>query len=178
MQRLAATTTLASPTLGLSARSISALLSFFWRLRAICSPLDHDQQEKALRRLLRRFPFWGRGHRELAEVSLSNNLVALAYSSALCYEVLSQSSAINQAHAIALLGRCFLMRGDHQKALSYFSDARELGLNTPTLAEDTAAAHILKGDYAQAQSILSALDSDKISVAGRAALTFVATKTR
>lgn len=152
---------------------ISQLLTVGWRLGLCGAHSTGTDREALLRGLLRRFPFWAYGHRVLSEGALEKNSVALAYSSALGYEQLSRGSAPDRARALALLGRCFLMRGESQRSLDYFTEAKKLGLDTPLLAEDTAAAHILQGNYAHAREILNQISAQAISAAGRAALAFV-----
>jgi hypothetical protein len=55
--------------------------------------------------------------------------------------------------------------------------AQELGLQTPRLAEDIAAAYILRGGYAEAYEILRQIPANKITAAGKAALSFARSKT-
>lgn len=144
-----------------------------WRSRAPLSALDVGQQESLLRSLLRRSPTWAFGHKTLSELALQSNNIPLAYSSAIIYERLAQRSPTDRRDALTLIGRCFLRRGDCDRALEHFLKARELAPETPQLSEEIAAAYILKGMHAEAYATLKTIDPASLSAEGKAALSFV-----
>jgi Flp pilus assembly protein TadD len=150
--------------------------SALWRIRVKTTPLAPEDQEALLRSLLRRFPTWPAGHRALSELALSADDIPLAYSSALLYERLARGSEDKRREALSLIGRCFLRRGDSSRALECFLQAQALGLQTPLLSEEIAAAHILQGDYAKANAVLQSISTDRLSAEGKAALSFVKDK--
>jgi len=155
---------------------VCASLGFFWWLGAKGRPLELPEREKSLRSLLRRFPYWLEGHRELALLSLKRDNVALAYSSAVIYEMLCRDIPKYRREGLLILGQCFLKRGDSHRAIRYFEEARSLGLTTPQLAEEIAAAHILRGSYQEALDSLLLIPSQSLSPEGKAALSFVRSK--
>jgi hypothetical protein len=154
-------------------RIFSFILTLFWTSGSCFGSTSPGQRETSLRSLLRRFPFWAHGHHELGELALQTDQVALAYSSALSYQILSGRDKTYRSRAFLLLGRCFLRRGDPQAALHYLLQAQELGLCTPQLAEEIAAAHILQGSFMEAYEALAAVPANTISAEGKAALSFV-----
>ena len=132
-----------------------------------------EQKEAAIRGLLRRYPFWRDGHLSLANIALQRDDVPLAYSSAISARILSADHRQHLRQALFLLGRCFLKRSDWQTSLNYFKEAETLGLNSTALKEDTAAAYILGGKYAEATKLLEEIPAADISPEGKAALSFV-----
>ena len=155
---------------------VRGALDLLWRLAGKSKSKSQQEREHTLRSLLRRFPYWPAGHRELALLSLEQDNIALAYSSAVIYEMISREDSTSRREGLLILGRCFLKRGDSHRALSYFEQARLLGLNTPQLTEEVAAAHILSGSYQEALESLSRIPSELLSAEGKAALSFVRSK--
>lgn len=129
-----------------------------------------------LRDLLRRSPTWAAGHRYLCEVALSVDNIPLAYSSAVIYERFAKSSGAERSIALGLLGRCFLRRGECDRALEYLLRASAIATATTQLSEDIAAAYILKGLHSEAYQNLQSINPDKLSAEGKAALAFVKSK--
>jgi tetratricopeptide (TPR) repeat protein len=159
-------------------RALAAMLTWFWAVgNRQGSSTPPDQKEASLRALLRRFPYWAHGHLALAEIAIDAENIALAYSSALSCVVLQGGNSARSREALLIVGQCFLKRGDCERALEYMLQAQELGLQTPRLAEDIAAAHILRGGYAEAYEILRQMPANKITAAGKAALGFARSKT-
>lgn len=158
--------------------ALSIILTWVWNAaNRLSSGLALDRKEASARALLRRFPFWARGHLALAEIALEIENIALAYSSALSYQLLQGGDPGRSREALAILGQCFLKRGDSQRALEHLLHAQALGLRSPRIAEDIAAAHLLRGAYSEAHEILSQIPASKISAAGKAALHFTRSKT-
>ena len=115
-----------------------------------------------LRTQLRRWPFWGAGHRELAKSCLTLEQVECAYPSALAWRALSDRLSTDRVQAHHFLGKCFLKRGDPQAALRELDAARELlesGLDvTPRLQygilEDRGAALMALARHEEALACL------------------------
>ena len=91
-------------------RFLSSVITLLWSLGRGFGGQTPAEKESALRSLLRRFPFWARGHLDLAMNALESDQVSLAYSSALSYQMLSGSNEAGKAQALSLLGRCLLKR--------------------------------------------------------------------
>ena len=155
---------------------LGLLLSAAWKTCDFRHTVPSSNRLSTLRGLLRRFPHWAAGHRELAYTALDSDDVATAYGAAICYQNLAASKPKHARLALFILGRCCLRRGEWQRALSFFRAAKNYGLNTPELSEDTAAAHMLGGDYQSALAILSNLPESTLSVEGAAALKFLRSK--
>lgn len=154
----------------------SGSLNLIWRLGRQSTAAPDSDPEQTLRSLLRRFPYWSYGHRELALLALKRDNVGLAYSSAVVYEALCRKAPKSRREGLLIIGQCFLKRGDSLRALSYFEHARSLGLDTPQLAEEIAAAYILRGKYVEALESLSQIQPELLSAEAKAALTFVRSK--
>jgi hypothetical protein len=151
-------------------RLTGTLLTTLWKLSGSAK---RNNCEVALRTLLRRYPFWSEGHRELAEHALASENITLAYSSALSLKSLTPHHRRAQGNAALLLGRCFLKHGEWSQALSYLKDAHALGVRSPRLLEDQAAAHILGGEFKAALECLNSIPLEELSAEGKAALGFV-----
>ena len=156
-------------------RKVACVL-LYWLYKLAPRNLSHEQTITALRGLLRRYPFWAAGHRELARISLKGDDVSLAYPAAISLQILSVKNTAQMAEAKLLLGTCFLKKGEWKAALIYFNDARALGLRSDILNEETAAAHILGGEYHEALRLLETIPADKISAEAKAALGYVRSK--
>jgi len=147
--------------------------NLLWALRGGSGSVDVDHQETLLRSLLRSAPTWALGHRYLSEVALRVDNIQLAYSSAVIYERLVKNTVAERSAALALLGRCFLRRGECDRSLEYFMNARALAPATAQLSEDIAAAYVLKGMHSEACKELQSINPDELSAEGKAALSFV-----
>jgi tetratricopeptide (TPR) repeat protein len=161
-------------SLSFAQRLCNRTLDTFWSLGAARS--DTSVLNTSLCALLRRFPFWLRGHKLLAESALTHDDVGQAYAASQCYRVLAQGDVTASADAAVLVGRCFLRRGEWRTALGYLLHASELAPHEPRVQEEVAAAYILGGDYAQALSQLNSIPIEQMSAEGKAALSFVRTK--
>lgn len=158
------------PTPSAHRRLTATVLTTLWKLSA---STKSSNCEAALRTLLRRYPFWSEGHRELAEQALASENITLAYSSALSLKSLTPHNRKAQGNSALLLGRCFLKHGEWSQALSYLKDAQVLGVSAPRVLEDQAAAHILGGEFKAALECLNSIPLEKLSAEGKAALGFV-----
>lgn len=159
----------------LSYRCMSAMLSGAWALSNLS---QKPHRSDLLCSLLRRFPYWIKGHLEYAEDALARDSIAHAYASANAVLYLAESTSPHRAAADYVLGRCFLRRGDWRSAVEYLSRARLNLPNNHSISEELAAAHILGGDYQAANTVLESIPTNHISAAGKAALTFVRSKLR
>jgi hypothetical protein len=159
----------------LSYKCMSDALSVAWSLS---NASRKPNRSELLRSLLRRFPYWIKGHLEYAEDALERDSIADAYASANAVLYLSESDHLHQAAAHFVLGRCFLRRGDWRSAVSYLSRAHTELTQKHEISEELAAAYVLGGDYQAASPLLEAIPANHISAAGKAARSFVRAKTR
>jgi hypothetical protein len=127
----------------------------------------------SLRSLLRRCPFWLRGHQRLGELSLSIDDVATAYAAAQCLLAGTTEHTSLRGEAYLLLGRSFLRRGDWRTSVNYLDRASVLLPNDQRVSEECAAAYMAGGDRQRALQILEAIPSKRISSAANAALQFL-----
>jgi hypothetical protein len=149
------------------------LLTTIWRL---AGGAKRDQSQASLRSLLRRYPFWSNGHRELSELALASDDITTAYAAALSLKTLTPHDRRSQGEAALILGRCFLKHGEWSQALQYLKEAESLGIRTLRVIEDQAAAHILGGEFKAALELLNSIPTKDISPEAKAALSFVKTK--
>lgn len=156
------------------------VLNTTWRLSCWASrqvEKDESQPSKSeqLRALLRKHPNWRFGHLELGEESLAVDDIATAYASAQIVLHLESPSPHSHyaARASFLLGRCYLRRGDAQRALKYFSDECSDPSLKWKIKEESAAAHMVCGDSCSALSTLLSIPIDKLSPEGAAAKEFL-----
>ncbi len=156
-------------------------LTIFWKLRPagsgvpfireLGSPAETPTEEtRALRSLLKRFPFWIEGRYHLAESSLTENDIATAYCEAQALQILSPRKPRDKGRALSVLGRCYLRRGDSVSALTFLNEAQLLLPHSYPLQEEIAAALTLNGDKAKALQILKEIPEEKITAEGKAAL--------
>jgi tetratricopeptide (TPR) repeat protein len=154
-------------------------LNLLWRFkpqngsRPNSEPLNTenlDEEEATLRGIIQRFPFWRKGRQLLAEQSILRNDIATAYAEAQALRVLSPEGSGSYATALALLGRCYLKRGDGDSALSLLAQASQLRPKDFRIHEDQAAARILIGDKARALETLQSIPATHLSAEGKAAL--------
>ncbi len=135
-----------------------------------------ERDASRLREILRRFPFWLRGHLDLAHLALANGDVATAYASAQAARSLASPDSREMAQAFHLIAQAFLARGDINGALLHLERARPHLGEEPRYKEDLAAVLMLKGDHAEVVRLLESIDADKLSAQGSAALEFARAK--
>lgn len=152
---------------------VSSLLSIAWKLGTMGSRSNHTE---LLRSLLRRFPYWAKGHLIFAEEALDQDAVAEAYASANAALYLCGHHQGERAMAEFTLGRCFLRRGDWRSAVEYLSRGRAAMPHNHVVTEELAAAQILGGDYTAASALLESIPAARISAQGKAALSFTRSK--
>lgn len=154
-------------------------LDLFWRLRPSCRlarhvPLSdndpHREEASTLRAIIQRFPFWRQGRALLAEKSIVLEDIATAYAEAQALRLLSTEGAPSHALALALLGRCYLKRGDGASALSLLTQASNTRPNDYRILEDQAAAHVLLRNKTLALEILQGIPKTHLSAEGKAAI--------
>jgi tetratricopeptide (TPR) repeat protein len=150
-------------------------LNLLWSAASVRS--DPNDIESTLRSLLRRFPYWQRGHKLLAESALRRDDIGQAYAAAVCFKALVGDKPHLLADALLLLATCFLRRGDWQTALHHLEKALLLNPTSHEIKEEAAAAHMLAGNYAEASKLLASIPNDHISAEGKAALQFAKSKT-
>lgn len=151
-----------------------------WRLRpkaqsrtqSLPNPKDEGEtdEREILRSLIQRFPFWTHGRGILARYSLEANDIATAYAEAHALRVLSSDRSPLRATSLALLGQCYLRRGDGVGALPLLNQASELRPHDLRIREDQAAALVLVGDKIKAIDILKGIPTANLSAEGKAAL--------
>jgi tetratricopeptide (TPR) repeat protein len=155
-------------------RVTAAVLSRIWHYSSIAR--NTSNQSPSPRPLLRRFPFWAKGHELLAEESLQHDKVACAYGSALCMIALRPDDPRTMAQANFILGRCYLRRGDWTTAHHHLQEALRLSPSNAAIREEDAAALILGGELRQAREILEQIPEGSLSVEGKAARAFLRSK--
>jgi len=148
------------------------LISGILDLYRISARNGAERSPARLRAILRRYPFWVAGHLDLAQLSLVEGDVATAYASAQAARALCDESSRRGAEALHILGQCFLARGEHASALSFFQRAKPLLAGTPKFSEDMAAALMLAGSYREAALLLEAIPETSLSAQGKAALEY------
>jgi tetratricopeptide (TPR) repeat protein len=116
-----------------------------------------------LRLILRRYPYWPEGHRLLAEACLKEGDIATAYASTHCFGALTTAATSAQQQLHFLMGRCYLRRGDAERALCHLSLAEKYNRNYTPIFEEQAAAHMLLGDGLRALQILERVPQNKLS---------------
>lgn len=130
------------------------------------------EEIKQLRRVLRRFPYWRRGHLRLGLLSLAARDVQTAYASAQAVLQLKPGRS-GVLEARRLMARCFLGLGEGARAvqeLEALLDCEPAARQKFGVIEDLAAACLLNGDKARARELLSSLPPEHISPAAKAAL--------
>jgi tetratricopeptide (TPR) repeat protein len=156
-------------------RICARALNLVWA--AAVRRIESHEVEGTLRSLLRRFPYWQRGHTLLAESALRHDNVGQAYAAALCCKALAGEDSTLIAEALLTLARCHLRRGDWQTALHHLEKALPLNPSNYEINEEAAAAHMLAGNYLEALKLLSSIPETRISAEGKAALQFARSKT-
>lgn len=155
-------------------RGINIALTCLWNLGWKKSTAD-DLATLA-RMLLRRYPFWARGHIILAEESLKRDAIASAYASAQCLQYLSKDDSTISGHYHFILGRCFLRRGDWRAAHQHLSEAINLLPGNHHVTEEQCAALILGGEYRTALERLLTIPDRSLSAEAKAAIAFARSK--
>ncbi len=130
-------------------------------------------QLRSIRSLLRRFPFWLRGHQHLGELSLSVDDVATAYAAAQCLVAATDPDTSSRGTAYLLLGQSFLRRGDWRTSMEYLGRAAALLPKDTRVAEERAAAHMAAGEHSHALKMLETIPSTRLTPAAKAALEFL-----
>lgn len=161
-------------------------VELFWRsgegtlvARTTHSPIKDTQLDQitlpitSIRSLLRRFPFWLRGHQRLGEMSLEANDVATAYAAAQCLIAATGEQSSLRGEAYLLLGRSFLRRSDWKTSIGYLERAADLLPQDLRVLEERAAAHIAGGERPRALELLEIIPTERLSPAAKAALDFL-----
>ncbi|RMG41670.1 MAG: hypothetical protein D6719_08040 [Candidatus Dadabacteria bacterium] len=154
-------------------RAINLILNTFCVFAARALP--RERFFLWLRTILKRYPYWASGHLKFAEIALSSNSIAEAYGAAQAVKQLSKNSRL-RARADLILGRCCLARSSPQQAILYFKEAGNTLGSCPEVIEDLAAAYMACHDYSEAKKLLEAIDPERLSFSGHAALKFLDTK--
>jgi tetratricopeptide (TPR) repeat protein len=143
---------------------------------AAAGRIESHEVVGTLRSLLRRFPYWQRGHALLAKSALRDDNVGQAYAAALCCKALAGDDPTLVSEALLVLAKCHLRRGDWQTALKHLDKALPLKPSDHEIKEEAAAAHMLAGNYTEALKLLSSIPETRISAEGKAALQFARSK--
>lgn len=177
---------------GAGRRLVSAFLDYFVTGRTLrlvtsdgrSSPLGnlaseshenlYSSQLQSLRSLLRRFPYWVGGHLQLSKLSLNLNDVGTAYAGAQAALLLGNNDQRSDAQLV--LARCFLKRGAPERATSLLKELLSHGVQTPSVREELAAAHLAEGDLVEAHEQLRAVPAESLSPEGKLALRYVLSK--
>ena len=138
-------------------------------------PTSDPSHVAELKRLIQRFPFWRKGRMLLAELALTTDDVALAYAEAHALKLLAPKGSTAEGHALSILGRCFLRRGDPSTALSLLTDSQRLLPANATVTEERAAALALLGHRSEALALLREIPPQRLSKEGHAALKWLST---
>jgi tetratricopeptide (TPR) repeat protein len=167
-------------------RIMAVAVELFWRSgeATFTAPSAHSQSALAqtdqltlrsasIRSLLRRFPFWLRGHQRLGDMSLCVDDVATAYAAAQCLIAATDEQTSLRGEAYLLLGRSFLRRGDWRSSIEYLERAATLLPNDLRVFEERAAAYMAGGAHARALGLLETIPSERLSPAAKAALEFL-----
>ena len=152
----------------------SAVIGCFWHLYSSRTAHAHDAE--LIRCLLRKYPWWPKGHRILAEISLDCDDIATAYGSGICFHHLCGSNLKKLAVAYTILGTCFLRRGDWQSALTYLELAQKMGGSCYGTLEELTAAYMLGHKYNSAMSTIQSIPESKRSSQIKAAALFISKK--
>ncbi len=167
-------------------RIVAVAIELFWRSgeATLSAPRSHSAPVVAevdqitpriasIRSLLRRFPFWLRGHQRLGDISLRVDDVATAYAAAQCLIAATDEQSSLRGEAYLLLGRSFLRRGDWRSSIGYLERAAVLLTKDLRVFEERAAAYMAGGERPRALEILETIPSERLSPAAKAALEFL-----
>jgi hypothetical protein len=170
---------------GRSLRSFG--LELFWRIGDEIGPgsvnswleaenaagSDVQRRIGQLRQLLRRYPYWSRGHLRFSELSLQVDDVASAYASGRAALALVAAEGKEAGAAYFILGRCHLRRDDWAGSIPHLERAEQLLGNDRRVVEELAAAHMAGGDYTRAREYLERIPNPQLTPPARAALEFI-----
>lgn len=162
-------------------------LNLLWRLnpdryRSVATHGNHPAvtedttTDRALQEIIRRFPYWKKGRRLLAEHALAVDDIGLAYAEGQALRLLSPPGSTDEGASLFLLGRCHLRRSDPTTALTFLDVAQKILPNDTRVTEERAAALTLLGDKARALSLLQTIPKERLSTEGAAALKWLASK--
>lgn len=167
-------------------RIVALAIELFWRsgegtlgARTPHSPTQDTQVDgitlriTSIRSLLRRFPFWLRGHQRLGETSLVVDDVGTAYAAAQCLIAATGEHTSLRGEAYLLLGRSFLRRGDWKTSIGYLERAAPLLPKDLRVFEERGAAYMAGGEHPRALEILETIPIERLSPAAKAALEFL-----
>lgn len=141
--------------------------------RSILSRTSETSERLAwIQSLLRRFPYWARGHRDAGSLALHLKKYDLAYASACALKELSSFSH----DADLIIARCYLQTGSAQKAYDTLSALRASTLPKymgSVVAEEFAAAQIALGEYSEARKTLMEISNGERTSAAQCALDYL-----
>jgi tetratricopeptide (TPR) repeat protein len=112
-----------------------------------------------IRKQLRSFPYWLRGHLSLADLSLRSNDIQTAYLSS--YAVLTINS--HDIRALYYLGKCYLRKNCYEKAVHLFESAlKQNAVNEQAslkylIQEELAASYIPLERFQEAKDLLKCI---------------------
>lgn len=139
------------------------------------SQLKFAEQCSVLRSIIRKHPCWVRGHLLFAENSLELDDVASAYASLQGVQALQLSQA-QRRKARHLLARCFLKRGQNDRALEVLVGLWSDSQIPVSIGEDLAAAYMALTREQDALKVLEGIDRATLSNAALAALAYLQRK--
>ncbi len=143
-----------------------------------------EREQRLLRSLLQRWPWWLQGHLKLGELCLHQGELLLAYGCAQCALALAKESK-SQVRAKFLLARCYtksrrpeLAQKELQQLVENDSFGAAIGLlrlEVP-IAEERAACAIAGGNLPAALELLSKFPASRLSSEAQSALEYVRRK--
>jgi hypothetical protein len=157
---------------GIICIAVAQVLTWSWRF-GFAAIADPAAVTAKLRSLLRRFPYWGEGHRLLADAALSERDIATAYAATQCFRIagdlalnICASQSPKQSKRLEsqwrhLLGRCYLASGDAVQATS------------SSIAEDEVAALMALGRNEEAAQVLRTIPEKQLSMSAKIAGDFL-----
>ncbi|MBX7143386.1 MAG: hypothetical protein K1X79_02965 [Oligoflexia bacterium] len=139
--------------------------------QAVLSERENDWKLDTLRRILRRVPFWGRGHLMLARLALARRDVSTAYASAQAALVLLRRPE-DRAYTQLVLGRCYLQRGQLETALQALNLVPFEGVWETEAREEMAAVLLALQRPQEAAAVLEGIPAGRRSQSAEAALRY------
>ena len=165
--------------------SICASLDYIWILFSLRPEAEPEAEEQGkveksklimkiecLRKVLRRYPYWKFGHKELGLVSLDLNDIPSAFASGFALRELEDPDSIPAGQ---IIGKCYLKTGLFKEAMAEFESLLEVN-NTVAIREDLASAYVGLERFDAAVNLLQKIPADKISTSARATLLFAQRK--
>jgi tetratricopeptide (TPR) repeat protein len=126
--------------------------------------------EEFLKKQLRAFPRWSRGHLRLARLAYAGDQAALCYAS--CQAVIQLGAEVRMVREAWLyLGKCHLLKREYQRALVIFQKLWEED-RTNQLREEIAACYFGMDQAEVAQKWLSDIPPSAISPEAQAVLNY------